>query len=312
LAEAGRYPLTKEEPLRKQLGDHHGIPAEHIILGNGSSEVIQMAVQALAGPGVKVVAPDPTFESIFAYASPLECEVERIPLTEAHAHDFEAMREATLTSPSGTLVYVCNPNNPTGTLSSCADLETWIEESPDNIWFLIDEAYHDFVSSPDYWSMEKWIGRRRNVIVTRTFSKVYGLAGLRIGYGLAHPEVAKRLREFASDININYLAIVAAEGALQDQAFVKKGLESNRTGLQMVCSCCDELGIEYIPSHTNFVMHRVKGELETHRERMAQRSIRVGRPFPPMLEFNRVSIGTPAEMSTFVATLREFRGKGWI
>jgi len=149
-------------------------------------------------------------------------------------------------------------------------------------------------------------------VVTRTFSKVYGLAGLRVGYGIANPETAATLRGFASDMNVNSLAILAAQESLEDEGFFRTSLDVTRRGKEVLMDCCRELGIEAIPSHTNFQMHRIVGDLDQYIERMKSTSVRVGRPFPPLLSYNRVSIGTAEEMKLFAAKLRQFRKKGWI
>ena len=153
----------------------------------------------------------------------------------------------------------------------------------------------------------KWVESRPNVLVVRTFSKVYGMAGIRLGYGITHPETASRLVGSATRNNINHLAGVAALASLEDAGFVRQSLDVNERGKEILYGCLDDLGIERLPSHTNFVMHRVNGDLKTYNTRMREHGIRVGRPFPPMLDYSRVSIGLPSEMERFAETLRAFR-----
>jgi histidinol-phosphate aminotransferase len=151
-----------------------------------------------------------------------------------------------------------------------------------------------------------------NVVVARTFSKVYGMAGLRLGYGIAHPETARALQAFAAGTNCNHLALVAGLAALRDGDWVEKSILANLESRQIAYRVLDELGLEYLPSHTNFVMHRISGDLRQYINRMREEGIRVGRPFPPMLDFNRCSFGLSEEMERFAETLRGFRRKGWI
>jgi histidinol-phosphate aminotransferase len=210
------------------------------------------------------------------------------------------------------LVYICNPNNPTGTLTASKDLDAWIAEAPERVLFAVDEAYYEFVSDPSYWSAEKWIATHKNVFVVRTFSKIYAMAGLRLGYALAHPEAADRLSRYSAGNNANYLALVAAQASLSDRPFEQKSLDTNRAGLRVAHRCLDELGLEYLPSHTNFLMHRIQGDLATYNRRMRERDVIVGRAFPPMLSYSRVSIGLPEEMEVWAEALRSFRKQGWV
>ncbi len=271
-----------------------------------------MAVQAFYEPGARLILAEPTYEDVPWYAQPFPYELVRVPLTGSHAHDLQRMKEAADAAPGRALVYLCNPNNPTGTLTSSAAIDAWIETAPEEVFFLVDEAYFDYCEAPGYWSCLKWIAERPNLLVARTFSKIYGMAGMRLGYGIAHPHTAGRLREYIGRNNANQLALAAALASLQDADLVSRSLEANRQGVRVLHECLDELGLEYLPSHTNFVMHRINGDLETYRKRMLESGFRVGRAFPPMLDYNRLSIGLPEEMERFADTLRDFRRKGWV
>jgi histidinol-phosphate aminotransferase len=210
------------------------------------------------------------------------------------------------------LLFICNPNNPTGTLTSCEEVDTLIRALPEHVLVAVDEAYFDFVSEPGYRSMLPHIAERKNVVVVRTFSKVYGLAGLRIGYGLAHPDTAAAIRRFTQYSNLNHCALAAALAALEDRAFVEQSLRTNLESQRLAEATLDELGVQRLPSHANFVMHRIEGELPGYIERMRARDIMVGRPFPPMTQYNRVSFGTPEEMARWAEVLRDFRRRSWI
>jgi histidinol-phosphate aminotransferase len=296
---------------------HHGVPESAVVFGNGSTEVLQMAVQALAGGsrarGSLVVA-DPTFEHVEGYAEPWGLELVKVPLARDHAHDVGRMRAAARAAAAGgrpVLAYVCNPNNPTGSLTPSDQVEAWIEED-DDIVFLVDEAYFEYVDHPAYRSALPLAMERPNVIVVRTFSKVHGLAGLRLGYALAHPDTARRIAAFSARSNLNVMGLLAAGASLDDTGHLERSLRVNDEARSLTHAVLDELGLERIPTHANFVMHRVPGDLDTYIARMAQHDVRVGRPFPPMLGHNRLSFGLPDEMERFGEVLRGFRRQGWV
>jgi histidinol-phosphate aminotransferase len=311
--EANRYPGASRRALTEAVAERHGIPTNGLVLGNGSTEVLQMWVQARLDPQLRLVAPAPTFEDVFEYSEPHPwIDLRPVPLLPDYAHDLTAMEEASQGAPGPVLVYVCNPNNPTGSLTSVDDIEAWIRRAPENLHFLVDEAYFEFVDSRSYRSLDRLAWENPNVVVARTFSKVYGMAGLRLGYGIAHPETARTLQAYAAGPNCNHLALVAGLAALGDEEWVEKSVSANLQSRQIAYKVLDELGLEYLPSHTNFVMHRISGDLRQYINRMAEAGLRVGRPFPPMLDFNRCSFGLPGEMERHAEALRDFRRKGWI
>ena len=312
IGEANRYPGERRVELIEALAKRHEVAAENIVPGNGSTEVLQMAVQALYEPGARLILADPTYEDVPWYAQPYPYDLKKVPLTATFAHDLGRMQEIAEGSSRRALVYLCNPNNPTGTLTSCADIDAWIESAPQRVFFLVDEAYYDYCEDSGYRSCIRWIAERTNLLVVRTFSKIYGMAGMRLGYGIAHPDTAETLREYIGRNNANQLALAAALASLGDAELVERSLESNRRGSRVLSECLDELGLAYLPSHTNFVMHRISGDLETYQKRMLESGVKVGRAFPPMLEYSRVSIGLPQEMERFTETLREFRRNGWV
>jgi histidinol-phosphate aminotransferase len=311
IAEGNRYPWESRVELIEELAALHGVGQKNIVLGNGSTEVLQMAVQSLATPDARLILAEPTFEDVPWYCEPFAYRLDKVPLDQNHAHDLGRMREHAAAAPGRALAYICNPNNPTGTLTPSVEVDSWIESAPDDVFFLVDEAYYEYCEDPRYWSCTKWIGDNPNVIVARSFSKIYGMAGMRLGYAVAHPDTADALRRYIGRNNANHLALVAALASLRDSELFQRSRQANSRGMQTLHECLDELGLEYLPSHTNFVMHRINGDLKSYRERMAEGNIQVGRPFPPMLEYNRLSIGSPDEMEQFVEVLRGFRTKGW-
>ncbi len=310
IPEAGRYPFSHLGALRDAIAARHRLESENVVLGNGSSEVIQMAVQALAQPGGRLVLASPTFDIVQGYVRE-GVESIQVPLREDHAHDLDGMREAAEAS-SSALVYLCNPNNPTATLTPSARLDEWLREAPPETAFLIDEAYFDYVRDEGYRSATPWVKERPNLVVTRTFSKVYGMAGLRLGYGLCHAATAEKLRRWAADVNINHLAIVAGLEALKDDPYRRSSVDLNLQSRNILTGALDRMEIPHLPSHTNFLMYRINQELGGYIQRMREHGALVGRAFPPLLRFNRVTLGLPQEMRRFVEILEDFRGRGWI
>jgi len=312
LVDANRYPGDWRAPLVEQLAGHLSVGVENLVMGAGSTEVLQMAVQAFSGPRATMVIAEPTFEDVPRYQRPFPYDLITVPLTTGMAHDIGRMREVAESSGRPTVVYFCNPNNPTGTITSSADIDAWIADAPETTCFLMDEAYYEYVDDPSYWSALKWIESKPNVIVVRTFSKIFGMAGMRLGYGVAHPSTARRLRDFISANNTNVLACAAGAASLQDDALVARSVSVNTQAKEIAQQTLDELGLEHLPTQTNFMMHRIHGELGDYIERMRQSGIRVGRPFPPMLAWNRVSFGLPEEMGRWAEALRGMRTMGLI
>lgn len=313
IPDANRYPFEGHERVVAALAESLGVKAEQVVLGNGSTEILQMAVQVWGRTGARFIIADPTFEDVPDYAAPWNLDVVKVPLRADYSHDLERMGAVASQANGGALVYICNPNNPTGTLTPSAEVDAWIESASDQVTFLIDEAYFEYAdAAPSYWSAVKWLDTRPNVVVVRTFSKIFGMAGMRLGYAIAHPETAARLRALAAFTNANHLACMAALASLEDPTLVSRSLAVNTRARDLVTSVLDELELAYLPSHTNFLMHRIRGELDAYRARMEEAGYLVGRPFPPMLEYNRLSLGLPEEMEEFGATLRTFRERDWV
>lgn len=312
LGESNRYTHPVVAELLPELAAHHGVREASIVLGNGSTEILRMAVAATVGPGGKVVVADPTFEHVERYAVPFGLGVAKVPLTPDFAHDLDGMRDAARGSAGTVLVYICNPNNPTGSLTPSGDVESWIREAPENVVFLVDEAYFEYVNHPDYRSALPLALERPNTMVARTFSKIYGLAGLRLGYGLAHPELARRIGAFTGFSNLNQMGLRSARACLEDGPWLQQSLAANESARSVTYRVLDELALERIPSHANFVMHRVPGDIQEYVRRMRTLDVWVGRPFPPMTGYNRLSFGLPEEMKRFGDRLRTARRNGWV
>ena len=310
LVNANRYPGDWSGPLVQALAKHVGVGTDNLIMGAGSTEVLQMAVQAYQSPRAPMVIAEPTFEDVPRYQRPFAYNLIAVPLTKGLEHDLGRMREAAGRGPS--VVYFCNPNNPTGTITRSSEIDAWIADAPESTLFLLDEAYFEYAADPTYWSGLKWIDTKPNVVVVRTFSKIFGMAGMRLGYGMAHPETAQRLRTFICANNTNVPACAAGLASLEDAGLVKRSVKVNDEAKAIATSTLDDLGLEYIPTQTNFIMHRINGDLQTYIGRMREAGVRVGRPFPPMTDWNRVSFGLPEEMDRWAEALRGLRAMGHI
>lgn len=310
LDRAHRYPDRARAALAVRLAEINGVRPENVVLGCGSTQILQTIVLAEASTGKPLVLAEPTFEAMARYQRPFTSKIERVPLDSRHAHDIGRMKQRVAGEPA--VVYICNPNNPTATLTPTNEIDAWIREAPESVLFVIDEAYHEYVESPGYRSSVKWIDERPNVVVTRTFSKIYAMAGLRLGYALCNAQTARRFREFISADNANSIVLATADASLQDRDLLPHSREVNTRSKRIATSCLDELGLDYLPSQANFLMHRVDGDLSSYIKRMDEHGIRVGRPFPPMLDYNRLSVGLPGEMAHWADTLRSFRAKGYV
>jgi histidinol-phosphate aminotransferase len=238
--------------LRQKLAAARGLAPDQFVIGNGSNEIIELLGHALLGPGDEVVMAAPSFVvyklvTLLFGATPVE-----VPLRD-HRHDLAALAAAI--TPRTKLVFVCSPNNPTGTANTEAELLAFGRSLPDHVVGVFDEAYAEYVeNAPD---LRPLIREGRNVVCLRTFSKIYGLAGLRIGYGCAAPETAALLNRVRQPFNVNAVAQAAAIAALEDAAFAQRCAEENRAGMRQLEDGFRRLGLEWVPSEANFVLVRV-------------------------------------------------------
>jgi histidinol-phosphate aminotransferase len=307
---ANRYPRGADA-LRAAIAAKHGVTGNRVVLGAGSTDVLRMVAQMMAEPGTRMIVPDPTFEHVAAYAAPFRIPIVKVPLRPDHTMDLEAMRQAARGARGQALMFLCNPNNPTGTVTPSSAVHEFIRASTEKFVFLVDEAYFDYVAAPGHQTMLP-LALRTNVIVTRTFSKIHGLAGLRVGYGISNQETIDRLNLFATNNLPTQLGTAAALAALTDDVFYRRSLDVNRQSLEIAATTLRELDLEVLPSHTNFIMHAIRSDVQTYNTRMLEAGIMVGRPVPPMLRYSRVSLGLPSEMEQWAETLRSFRSRGWV
>ena len=290
---AWRYPDEAVDRLIAILAKQHGLPADCFLLGAGSSDILRLAASAFGTR--KVVLADPTFESIGSHARVLGAEVVKVPLDATYAHDLAAMAAVH----GAGIAYICNPNNPTATLTPKAKLRAFIEAAQGAV--LVDEAYHHYVESSDYETVAPLIQTHSNLIVARTFSKIHGMAGLRLGYAMAQPATIKKLSAQGAFDSVNILAIAAARKSLLDDAWLAKGKQRNAETRAKAIAKVRALGLEVIPSHANFFMIETKKPVKPLIEALAAKGVEVGRLFPAMPTHLRVTVGTPEQMERFAA-----------
>ncbi|HEV8383372.1 MAG TPA: histidinol-phosphate transaminase [Candidatus Acidoferrales bacterium] len=302
-AVAARYPDSMESQMVEAIAKLHGVEPANVVLGCGSGEILRMADMAFLGPGKNVVVAEPTFEAVLQYAKVARGEGIKVPLTSDYRHDLPAMAAAC--NASTALVYVCNPNNPTGTIVTREELATFIARVPKSTLLMVDEAYHHFVEDSKYASTFDWIGKAPNLIVVRTFSKIYGMAGMRLGYAVGSKENIAAMRAHATASNSNAAVLEAALASLADSAHVPKYKKMMNDTRRWLCAELQKDGRRYIPSETNFVMIDLKGDVGPVIQAFRKKNILVGRKFPSLPNWLRISVGSPKEMETFMAGLRE-------
>ncbi|CRY54385.1 putative aminotransferase [Yersinia intermedia] len=319
LPTAFRYPDAAREQLINDIAAEYQLKAENVSLGNGSSETIQAVIQAVIRQAeqdhtpIQLVVPDPTFNYAELYAKPFGIPIEKVVLTPEMTFDLPAMKQKVANFNGRSIVYLCNPNNPTATITPANLIDAWVKSASPDTLFIIDEAYAEFVSDPAFRSAIELVqAGHKNLLVTRTFSKIFALAGLRVGYGIAHPALIAQVENFVSLDNTNTAGAVAALASLQDKPFVHYSRQSTDHARRIVTEALDQLQLAYVPSQANFVFHQVTGDVKTYQNRMKQYHVFVGREFPPAVGWNRLTLGTPEEMTAFVTVLKMFRSKGWV
>lgn len=295
---SNRYPRTEYDTLIGKLAAMHKVKPEQIVLGCGSGEILGMAALAFLKPGKKLVQAAPTFPSLGKLAQAAGVEVASIPLNKRYEHDLGTMLDAARSSTG--LVYIVNPNNPTGTITPRKDIEAFISKLPPDVTVLIDEAYHHFVTPNAAY--ESFLDRHLadpRIIVSRTFSKIYGLAGMRIGYAVATPEMAKRLPAGFPNWSVSVVSARAASAALDDVEYVQLGIKRNTDDRQEFLNQVNERMLRAIDSQTNFVMVNPMRPPDEVIEHLKKNYILIGPKYPVLDKYIRVSLGTPGEMQAF-------------
>ena len=293
-----RYPDLEYQKLSETIATLHGVGADRVVLGCGSSEILRMAASAFLSPGKKLILASPTFELIADEARRLGAEVVSVPLTKQYAHNLSAMLGSVEASTG--LVYICNPNNPTGSLTPRQNLEGFLRDLPAEVPVVIDEAYHHYVGKTSSYAsfLDRPAGDER-VIVTRTFSAIYALAGLRIGYGITAPKTARLLSSARLQSGVNIVASKAAIAALTDPEFVTIRSQQNTDNRQEFLNMANARMLRVIDSHTNFAMLKTGGHGQDVIQHFNKNGILLGPLVPSMPTYVRVSFGTPTEMKEF-------------
>jgi histidinol-phosphate aminotransferase len=299
---ACRYPDEHNNVLIDKLAKLNGVNHDQVLLGDGSGEILKLCAETFTGPqNGKLVAADPTFEAILNNASSNGAEVVKVPLTSSFQHDLPKM----IDSAKAGLIYVCNPNNPTASITPKDELREFITKTPPQTMILVDEAYFHYADSPDYESVIALVKDHPNLIVSRTFSKIYGMAGLRCGYCVAQKDAIDRLRRNQMWDSVNCMALAAAIASLDDLDHVPNGQRLNREAKTFVTSELDKMGYEQIPSQANFIMFDCKRPVMPLIQAMKEHKVHVGRLFPALPNHMRLTIGKKTEMERFVTAFKQ-------
>ncbi|MGF1558025.1 MAG: pyridoxal phosphate-dependent aminotransferase [Flavobacteriaceae bacterium] len=300
--EVCRYPFEMVSDLIQMIAAKEGVSKDCIVVTGGSAEGLRATGLTYGLHGGELIAADPTFDIMLSYAENFGAYAHRVPLNEKMEHDLDAM--ASRITSRTRLIFICNPNNPTGTLLNKDQLRSFITAVDNKAVVFSDEAYYDFITEPEYPSMVELVKEGRNVIVSKTFSKVFGLAGLRIGYLVARPDIASRLNNSVMAMT-NVLAISAAKEALNDDAFYKFSVQKTIEAKELIYNTLNQIGLEYVKSHTNFIFFKTGRHIEGLMKDMLKENIVIGRPFPPYYTWARISTGKIEEVELFGKALKK-------
>ena len=308
--DACRYPYEFIQELQKTLAEKHDVPIESIVITGGSNEALRITGLAISNKGGNIVAGQPTYLALMNYAEAWGAEIKWVPVDSDKGYDLKKIRGSI--DKETNMVFIANPNNPTGTLLNANSLANFCEDISKQTLVFCDEAYYDYINEKDYPSMDYLVRKGENVIISRTFSKVYGMAGLRIGYLVLKPKLADDLFGKYSPYgrpNImaqtNVLAVAAASEALKDTDFYKFSLKKANEEKDKIYKLLDYLDLKYVKSSTNFVFFESKKHIDKLSAEMLEKGVRVGRPFPPFYDWCRISTGTSEEVDIFIESMLE-------
>ncbi len=305
LSDLARYPDGGAFALKAALCRKFGVQAAQLVIGNGSNDILELAAHAFLAPGLSAVYAQHAFAVYPLATKAIGARGIEVPARD-FGHDLDAMAAAI--SPDTRVVFLANPNNPTGTFVSGAELEAFLGRVPPDVLVVLDEAYTEYLSAAQRYDSIAWLERFPNLLVSRTLSKAYGLAGLRIGYAIAHPEVADLMNRVRQPFNVSSVALAAAEAALADEEFLARSAELNRRGMEQLTEAFAAMGLQWIPSAGNFVSVKV-GDAAAVNTALLKQGVIV-RPIAGygMPEWLRVSIGLPWENARFIAALEQALG----
>lgn len=302
-AVACRYPDDLYGRAINSIAQLHHVGRENVILGCGSTEILRVCDASFVGSDKQLVVAEPTFEAVTYYAKVSRASAVKVPLTSDFRHDLPAMARACANGAG--LVYVCNPNNPTATINTRTEFADFLAQVPASVYVLVDEAYFHFVEDPGYSSVVDMIPQHANLIVTRTFSKVYGMAGMRLGYAIAQKQTIDAMHPEILFDNGNAAVLSAAVASIADPEIVPRNKKRLNDTRKWVTAELAKSGYRVIPSQANFFMVDTGGDVAPVIKAFHDRKIIVGRKFPSMGNWLRVSVGKPEEMQKFLAAFRE-------
>ena len=313
-ADLGRYPDSNGFELKKVLSASLDVPADWITLGNGSNDILELAARAVAQLGDDIIFSRHAFAVYPLASQAVGARAIEVAPTASYGHDLPAMLKAVQSSgDKAKLVFVANPNNPTGSYLQPAEIEAFLQAVPANVVVVLDEAYNEYLAPEQRYDAIAWVKRFPNMILSRSFSKAYGLAGLRIGYGVAQPALTDLLNRIRQPFNVNSLAQAAAIAAFQDSAFLQQGYEVNHAGYLQLTQAFTEIGLTYLPSAGNFVLVKV-GEDDEAGVRVNLALLKRGIIVRPVGNYGlpkwlRISIGLSEENAAFINAFREILAK---
>ena len=295
-----RYPDEENRLLLEAIATHESVPVDHLVTGTGSGELLRALGYLYGHDGGEIIAALPTYSELADYAKGTGAALKFVPVDKELKHDLGAMRAAV--SARTRAVYICNPNNPTGTVVSRKSLEAFIAAIPDSVTIIVDEAYMDFTDIPSVGSVSDLVNGSKRLVVLRTFSKIHGMAGIRMGYGISRPDIIKALAA-ATMTTPNIFAVRAARASLGDKAFLTDTRGRILASRRKITTELTKLGLRYAVPQGNFVFFDTGMPLEHFTGLMRARNILVGRLFPPYDTWCRITIGTEPEVAAFLDAL---------
>jgi histidinol-phosphate aminotransferase len=306
--EAWKYSYRYGYPdggVLQAIADHHGVSPRHILLGAGSAEILDVVGWTYLQNGRKVLGFEPTYNSVFAQATSLKTEAVRLQLSKDYTQSIPALIAAAKRHHRELgFIYLCNPNNPTGIVVTKTEIAQLLDGIPQDLPVLIDEAYFHYVEDPNYGTSLSHVLEGRRVVIARTFSKIFGIAAMRLGYAIAPPDIIDAMRPH-SEASINALVKWGAVAGLQDTAGQQRVRDKTLQIRKRTVSAVKAQGYEVLPSEANYFMIGIRRDVQPVIQEFRQRGILVGRPFPPMLQHLRVSVGSDEEMDRFLAAFKE-------
>jgi histidinol-phosphate aminotransferase len=300
---ANRY-SADPRPLMDTIAELNGVTRDHVVVGTGSGEILSTVGMLTGMRGGSVVCADPTYQSLLRYADNAGIEILRVPVNEGLNADLNGMRRAVRDDTS--LVYLVNPNNPIPNIIEGRSMREFVLEMAQDHLVFIDEAYHEYVEDPNYQSMIGLIAEgHKNIVVSRTASKIHGLAGMRVGFGFAHPDLISEMRWRKTGQN-TILGLEAAHASYLDDEFQHFAIRKNKESREIVATMCEELGLRYVKSQTNFTFIQTGMDNEKLQDEMREYGVLTGRNFPPFNNtWSRISMSKPEEMKYFVQVYKE-------